>query len=599
MRHLLRANLQRILLDTLTLLAIIGVLGIAGMLVSGGFYNRISGFYAAGCIVLILVLREVIRRRFSETSAYWVGGLLLAVVGGWVHAIGTLQASQMAMFAVPVLLMTLVGGRLAGCVALAVSAAIAASVIAVHGLAPEPRAISPINQAMALMVFVTMVAGIAWIVRRNFDQVVDRLQSEQAAREQALQSLRSVVDALDTSAVGMVLYDPQSRLVFANRRFKELCGPVAEVLVPGMPYEQFCRMYWRAVRAQAQAREAGENPEWMPEGGKVWALDEGGFTADRLARHAQESPPDYEFKIGPEQWILVSERRLPDGSVIGFRVDITRLKKAEQALLDQQEHLSELVSERTRELEQALAATREAARAKAEFLTNMSHELRTPLHAILSFAGMGRDRAETGPPEKLLRYFDQISGGANRLLGLVNNLLDAGKIDAGHMTLEFRPMDLRAVIEPCMQQLAGLAEVKNLKLWLDTHYDSLEIVGDPDRLQQVFHNLIGNAIKFSPARGEIRVLVRPMDAGWRIEVLDQGPGIPAGELESIFQQFAQSSKTKTGAGGTGLGLAISRALVRAHGGDVRAENREEGGARFTVELPEDARQASAVNWSQT
>ena len=599
MRNLLRENLQSILVDTLTLLAVVGVLGIAGMLLSGGFYNRLSGFYATGCVVLVVVLRELIRRRFSQSSAYWVGGLLLAVVGGWVHALGTLQASQMAMFAVLVMLMMLVGGLRAGVVALLVSVGIMASLIAVQGLTPQPRAISPINQAMALMVFVTMVAGVAWIVRRNFDRVTDRLQSEQDARGQALESLRSVVEALDTSAVGMVLYDPHGRLVFANRRFKELSGPVAHVLVPGLDYEQFCRQYWRTVRAQAQARDAGARPDWLPEGGQVWALDEDGFVADRLARHTQEAPPDYEFKIGPDQWILVSERRLPNGSVIGFRVDISRLKLAEQALRDQQEHLSELVSERTRELEQALEATRDAARAKAEFLTNMSHELRTPLHAILSFAGMGRDRAETGPPEKLLRYFDQISGGANRLLGLVNNLLDAGKIDAGHMALEFRPMDLRAVIEPCMQQLAGLAEVKGLKLVLDTHYDELDVVGDPDRLQQVFHNLLGNAIKFSPMRGEIRVLVRPYEEGWRIEVLDQGPGIPAGELGSIFQQFVQSSKTKTGAGGTGLGLAISRALVRAHGGDIRAENREEGGARFVVDLPEDARQANQQERSQT
>jgi signal transduction histidine kinase len=492
-----------------------------------------------------------------------------------------------------------VGGLRAGLLALLVSVGIMVSLIAVLGLTPQVPAVSPINQAMALLVFISMVAGVAWIVRRNFDQVLDRLQAEQNAREQAHEVLRSVVEALDTSPVGMVLYDPHGRLVFANRRFKELCGPVAQVLVAGVTYERFCREYWRTVRAQAQARDADARPEWLPQGGQVWALDEDSFVADRLARHAQAEPPDYEFELGPAKWILVSERRLPNGFVIGFRVDISRLKQAEQALRDQQEHLSELVSERTRELEQALEATRDAARAKAEFLTNMSHELRTPLHAILSFAGMGRDRAETGPPEKLLRYFDQISAGANRLLGLVNNLLDAGKIEAGYMTLEFRPMDLRAVLEPCIQQLAGLAEVKGLKLWLDTHYESLNMVGDPDRLQQVFHNLIGNAIKFSPVRGEIRVLVRPADGGWHIEVLDQGPGIPVEELASVFQQFVQSSKTKTGAGGTGLGLAISRALVRAHGGDIRAENREEGGARFVVELPEDARLASRSERSQT
>lgn len=599
MRHLLRQNLQSILVDTLTLMAVIGLLGIVGMFLSDGFFNRLSGFYALGCVLLVVVLRELIRRRFTQGSAYWVGGLLFAVVAGWVHALGTLQASQMAMFAVPVMLMTLVGGLRAGLLALLVSVGIMVSLIAVLGLTPQVPAVSPINQAMALLVFISMVAGVAWIVRRNFDQVLDRLQAEQNAREQAHEVLRSVVEALDTSPVGMVLYDPHGRLVFANRRFKELCGPVAQVLVAGVTYERFCREYWRTVRAQAQARDADARPEWLPQGGQVWALDEDSFVADRLARHAQAEPPDYEFELGPAKWILVSERRLPNGFVIGFRVDISRLKQAEQALRDQQEHLSELVSERTRELEQALEATRDAARAKAEFLTNMSHELRTPLHAILSFAGMGRDRAETGPPEKLLRYFDQISAGANRLLGLVNNLLDAGKIEAGHMTLEFRPMDLRAVLEPCIQQLAGLAEVKGLKLWLDTHYESLNMVGDPDRLQQVFHNLIGNAIKFSPVRGEIRVLVRPADGGWHIEVLDQGPGIPVEELASIFHQFVQSSKTKTGAGGTGLGLAISRALVRAHGGDIRAENREEGGARFVVELPEDARLASRSERSQT
>lgn len=229
-------------------------------------------------------------------------------------------------------------------------------------------------------------------------------------------------------------------------------------------------------------------------------------------------------------------------------------------------------------------------RAKSEFLANMSHELRTPMHAILSFAGLGLERAaqpQIAPP-KLHGYFDRINRSADRLMALLNDLLDLSKLEAGKMSYDFRVQSLRDVVEDAVAEFTVLAGVRGQQVVLQAGDPGLVRV-DRARMGQVLRNLISNAIKFNRDGGTvtIRLEVQESPGGKRIEIMvtDQGIGIPEGELEAVFDKFVQSSKTKTGAGGTGLGLAICREIVRAHGGTIRAANRPEGGALIAMSWP--------------
>jgi len=239
-----------------------------------------------------------------------------------------------------------------------------------------------------------------------------------------------------------------------------------------------------------------------------------------------------------------------------------------------------------------------ANKSKTEFLANMSHELRTPMHAILSFASMGIEKIDSGGKEKLLRYFTRIQESGNRLLNLLNNLLDLSKLEAGAKPLCCESQNVKSTVDTVIKELSGLLSKKNIKIDLVGCHDDLSAWFDHDQMIQVFRNLLGNAIKFSNPETVIKVDVERSNmisqhgsAGHcqavAVTVADQGIGIPEHELNTVFDKFVQSSKTKTGAGGTGLGLAISKEIVERHGGEIRAINNADGGASFIVKLPVD------------
>ena len=251
--------------------------------------------------------------------------------------------------------------------------------------------------------------------------------------------------------------------------------------------------------------------------------------------------------------------------------------------------------------EEALIHSRNEAqaanRAKSQFLANMSHELRTPMHAILSFAAMGGEKLETVTLEKLGGYFERIQSSGDRLMSLLNGLLDLAKLEAGRMEFHFAGHSLEGLARTAVEELSELAARKAITIELPEGDDtSLEC--DGERLLQVFRNLLGNAIKFSPVGSVIRIGITPsrLPADRRshdgptvpalqVVVADEGVGIPEDELASIFDAFIQSSKTDTGSGGTGLGLAICREIVESHGGAIEARNNPGGGASFLFTLP--------------
>ncbi|ETW93487.1 MAG: hypothetical protein ETSY1_38995 [Candidatus Entotheonella factor] len=252
------------------------------------------------------------------------------------------------------------------------------------------------------------------------------------------------------------------------------------------------------------------------------------------------------------------------------------------------------VAQRTLELAQALEVAEDANRAKSEFLANMSHELRTPLHAILSYAQIGLHKTASGKSsDKLPRYFECIYDGGKSLLRLLNDLLDLAKLESGKMDFTFEATAPRHLITAMAQELSPWLDERGLRLETHLPDDAKPCSLDTVRIQQLLRNLLSNAIKFSGTDTTIEVRLDDEPQSLRVSVSDRGPGIPEAELETIFNKFIQSSKTKTGAGGTGLGLSICREIVSAHAGRIWAENRPGGGAIFTFELP---RQPDTSPW---
>jgi PAS domain S-box-containing protein len=232
----------------------------------------------------------------------------------------------------------------------------------------------------------------------------------------------------------------------------------------------------------------------------------------------------------------------------------------------------------------------EASRAKSEFVANVSHELRTPLQSIIGFSELGTVRARAH--EKLAAMFSDIHAAGQRMLALVNDLLDVARLESSVGTLHLERTDLRPLVREVLAELQPLLARRQLHVALVLSEAPLVAKVDPLRFQQVLRNVMANAIRFAPPGSTIDLVgdatVEDGAGHHHLSVRDRGPGIPEGELETIFDAFVQSSKTKNGAGGTGLGLAICRKIMAAHGGRIVAQNAEPeggGGSRFHLWLP--------------
>jgi signal transduction histidine kinase len=234
----------------------------------------------------------------------------------------------------------------------------------------------------------------------------------------------------------------------------------------------------------------------------------------------------------------------------------------------------------------ARARADEANRAKTEFLAVMSHELRTPLNAIAGYAELLEIgvHGELSPPQR--EAIERIQRSQRHLLGLINDVLNFARIDAGHVELEIRPVGVQQAIEALEALVAPLLEKKELHYELRVNDPSLLVSADPEKLRQILLNLLSNATKFTEPGGRITVSCSTKPTSVSIAVKDTGAGIPADKLDRIFEPFVQldSGRTRTHEG-TGLGLSISRDLARLMGGDLNVESTFGTGSTFTLTLP--------------
>ena len=237
----------------------------------------------------------------------------------------------------------------------------------------------------------------------------------------------------------------------------------------------------------------------------------------------------------------------------------------------------------TTDLQRALAQLQDLDRAKSTFFANVSHELRTPLTLILApLEELAAATADAGQ----LHYLRVIRRNANRLLRLIDDLLDLSRLDAGGLRLNLAEVDVRTVAAMVYENSTPAALAKGIALEFDAVPSERRIVADAHRLEIVLTNLVGNALKFTPPGGTIRIRVADTADAAKVAVSDTGPGIPSDSLPRVFDRFFQvSSSEQRREGGVGIGLALAKELVELHGGTILAESALGKGTTFTIVLP--------------
>lgn len=324
-----------------------------------------------------------------------------------------------------------------------------------------------------------------------------------------------------------------------------------------------------------------------------------------------------------KKYCLTSDRlQIIDLLISTYEISLRKGRELEQTHIElndacvklghYKEHLEEMVREKTQKLEEALLTAGAANRAKSEFLANMSHELRTPLNHIIGFSEMMRE-GMTGPlTDKQKEYAGDIAESGNRLLSLLNEILDLSRIETGEETLEKQVFNIRQMLERCRALSEGKALKHKIKVSVEVGDGVEGITADQRKIKQVVVSLLDNALKFTPDGGSVRLSARMMTACkmWleelkqpadkesdpeitasgciKISVKDTGIGISEEEQKRLFKSFQQleSAYTKTH-GGAGLGLYLSKRLVEMHGGRIWVESEKGKGSKFVFIIPQE------------
>jgi GAF domain-containing protein len=274
---------------------------------------------------------------------------------------------------------------------------------------------------------------------------------------------------------------------------------------------------------------------------------------------------------------LVVRRRTP-GAFAQNTVELMKTFAAQSALAIQNARLFHEIEDKGRQLEVA-------SKHKSQFLANMSHELRTPLNAILGYTELILDSIYGEAPEKMRGVLERIQSNGKHLLGLINDILDMSKIEAGQLTLSLADYSMNDMVHVVCVAVEPLAANKKLAFKVEVPSDLPRGRGDERRLSQVLLNLVGNAIKFTDT-GEVAIKVAASDGAFTVAVRDTGPGISVADQANLFQEFQQADNSVTRQkGGTGLGLAISKRIIELHGGRIWIDSAVGQGSTFSFTVP--------------
>jgi GAF domain-containing protein len=271
-------------------------------------------------------------------------------------------------------------------------------------------------------------------------------------------------------------------------------------------------------------------------------------------------------------------RRQEPGAFRQNTVELLKTFAAQSVLAIQNAHLFTEIDEKSRQLEIA-------SQHKSQFLANMSHELRTPLNAILGYTELILDNIYGETPDKMREVLERLQTNGKHLLGLINDVLDLSKIEAGQLTLDLADYSLKNVVDTVVVAVESLVAGKKLSLTTVVPLNLPVGHGDERRLTQVLLNLVGNAIKFTD-KGEVAIEANAPDGSFTVAVRDTGPGISPSDQGKIFEEFQQADSTATKKkGGTGLGLSIARRIIGMHGGRIWVESDVGKGSTFAFTIP--------------
>ena len=389
--------------------------------------------------------------------------------------------------------------------------------------------------------------------------------------EAADMRLRTAIENINES---FVLWDAAARLIMCNSKYQQDNGLSDRDVVPG------------ALRAELEEKMLA-------------------FASERRLANANgpRGGATYERQLADGRWLQVNELRTRDGGLVSVGSDITQIKQHQEKLVDSERRLMatihdlslarrseeershelvELNRKYMREKDRAEAANR----AKSEFLANMSHELRTPLNAIIGFSEL-MQQALFGPlgSDRYEEYACDINSSGKYLLGVINDILDMSKIEAGQFSMDREEIDLNPLIRETVRVVSLQAAAKEITV--ETRIaDTLTLFADRRAIKQIVINLLSNAVKFTGHGGHITVRARNTSGALTLSIEDNGCGIPKTALGKLGRPFEQvQNQFSKNHAGSGLGLAISRSLAELHGGALKIRSTEGAGTIVSVRIP--------------
>jgi signal transduction histidine kinase len=353
-------------------------------------------------------------------------------------------------------------------------------------------------------------------------------------------------ETMDNLTEGIVVFGEDGRLRLSNHAFAKMWDIEPEKLA-GTPH---------ITALVEETKKFFDVPEWNAM--RKTLLDNGLERESRRGRIHRNNNTVLEYSIVP----------LPDGNILNAYFDITDTAKVEQALMEKN------------------AALQEAERLKTDFLANVSYQLRTPLNAIMGFAEMLNQQYFGTLNERQIEYTSSMIEAGQRLVSLVNDILDLSTIEAGYLKLYPAEVNVKSVVERVVQLTEEWARKQKIEMMIQCPDDGLVLMVDERRIGQVLLNLISNAINYSPNGGKVTVSVHRTGDFITLGVRDTGMGIPAADLERVFTPFEKIHSRKVHRrSGAGLGLALVRSIIELHGGNISIESKEGSGTLVTCRLP--------------